>query len=312
MNDSTPSPSTGSTTEKSAFITGGEPPRGMERVRLAVPDALVPTLVRLRIKRKLARGVAVEKAREEMAWLLDGVRTPEQIDDAALAYVERDTWRSELRWHPALVNYQEVEGTAHLTRARKLGRGVVISFLHHGHYEGAMASIAHAEAPIHIAISPDMIGPDAPTFLRQHVRTGIQGGNTGVNVGGGANVLVEQLLAGHALAIASDVPGKTPVTFLGKERRGSSGAARLAQGTNSPVVVMTAHQEAGTVGLRLSEPIEPRDFADQDALLAHLIAAQEDAVLAWPAGYHQPRLRWGRTEAEEAAAGPAHAGGAEA
>lgn len=295
MSDTTPA--------KSALITVGEKPRGMERVRLAVPDAAVPAIVRARVKRKLAKGTALEKAREEMAWLLDGVRTPAEIEEAARAYVERDTWRSELRWHPKLVNHQHVDGAEHLTRARKLGRGVVISFLHHGHYEGAMPSIAHAEAPIHIAISPDMIGPDAPTFLRQHVRTGIQGGNTGVNVGAGANVLVEQLLAGHALAIASDVPGSTPVTFLGKERRGSSGAARLAQGTNSPVVIMTAHQEGGVVGLRFREPVEPRDFADQDALLAHLISSQEEAVLAWPAGYHQPRLRWGRTEAEEAAAG---------
>lgn len=284
------------TSEKPVYLTEGVPPKGLERVRLAVPDAAVPLLVKARAKRKLRKPEVLAQAREEMTWLLDAVRTPEEIEAVSRRYVEQDTWRSELRWHYKMIDFQPVEGADNLARARKLGRGVIISFLHHGQYEGAMASVAHAEAPIHIAISPEMIGPEAPAFLRQHVRAGLVGGNTGVNVGAGANILVEQLAAGRALAIATDVPGKAPVRFLGKDRRGSSGAARLAIGVNAPIVVMTAHHENGTIGLKLGEAIEPRDFADHDALLGHLMAAQEDAVLAWPEGYHHPTMRWGTLE----------------
>ncbi|MCW2816649.1 MAG: hypothetical protein JWN84_4104 [Nocardioides sp.] len=270
------------------------PPTPRERLRLAVPDALVPAVVRARVRTKNRRSGPLETARAEMGFLLSEVAGDTEIEEVAQRYVERDTWRSELRWHPRMICHQPVEGIAHLRTARATGRGVVISFLHHGHYEGAVASVSAADAPIHIALAPEMCGPDAPSFLRQHVRTGSSTGGIGVNVAGGAGVLAGLLLEGNTLAVATDVPGKMPVDFLGKKRYGSSGAARLAAGTNSLVVVMTAHRSAdGSLGLALREPIEPSDFATPEELVIHLLHAQEDAVRAWPEGYHHPTLRWG-------------------
>lgn len=287
MTDPTPEP----------FLSEPVPPNAKERLRSAVPDSLVPALVRARTRRKLRSPQTVAAAREEMAWLLDAVADPAEVERATLAYLERDTWRSELRWHPRMIIGLPVEGVEHLQRAHALGRGVVLSFLHHGHYEATTPAIsAAADLPLHIAISPEMVGPTAPAFLRQHVRVGLHGRSTGVNVGAGAGVLVDVLTGGGILAIATDVPGRTPVRFLGKDRRGSSGAARIAAGTNSPVIVLTAHQEDGQLGLRLAEAVEPRDFESPDALLTHLLAAQEPAITAWPEGYHQPRLRWGTTD----------------
>lgn len=269
-------------------------PTAKDRVRLAVPDALVPAVVKARTAVKKRRGTAVEQARAEMEFLLSEVADAAEIEAVTQRYVERDTWRSELRWHPKMICHQPVHGVENLAAARAEGRGVVISFLHHGHYEGAVAAVGAAEKPILIALSPDMCGPEAPAFLRQHVRTGLTTGCRGVNVAGGAGLLAQVLTGGDVLAIATDVPGRTPVEFLGKERYGSSGAARLAQGTNSPVVVMTAHCSAGgELSLKLGEPIEPSGFASPDALVVHLLQAQEDAIRAWPEGYHHPTMRWG-------------------
>lgn len=269
------------------------PPTAKERLRLAVPDTIVPAFVRARTRLKMRGDAAIAQARSEMDFLLSEVADAAEIEAVAQRYVERDTWRSELRWHPKMVCYQPVDGVDNLAAARATGRGVVISFLHHGHYEGAVASVSHADEPIHIAVSPDMVGPDAPSFLRQHVRTGIVTGGIGVNVAGGAALLGGLLAQGNVLAVATDVPGKMPVTFLGKERFGSSGSARLATGTNSLVVVMTAHLDDGKLNLRLSEAIEPRDFATPEELVTHLLHAQEDAVRSWPEGYHHPTMRWG-------------------
>lgn len=278
------------------FITVNEqvPPTAKDRVRLAVPDALVPAVVRARTAVKKRRGTALEQARAEMDFLLSEVADEAEIAAVTQRYVERDTWRSELRWHPKMICHQPVEGVANLAAARAKGRGVVISFLHHGHYEGAVAAVGAAEKPILIALSPDMCGPDAPAFLRQHVRTGLTTGCKGVNVAGGAGLLAQVLTEGEVLAIATDVPGRMPVDFLGKQRYGSSGAARLAQGTNSPVVVMTAHcSSSGELSLKLGEPIEPADFSSPDELVIHLLHAQETAIRAWPEGYHHPTMRWG-------------------
>jgi lauroyl/myristoyl acyltransferase len=266
------------------------------RARSAVPDALVPAVVRSRIRAKRRKPEARERARREMEFLIGAVR-PDDVDRAAAAYLERDVWRSELRYHPNLLNAMPVENAAALERARAHGRGVVLSFLHHGHYEGATASIARACPPFHIVISPDMLAPDAPSFLRQHVLTGSSTGAEPINASVGAKAMIGHLQAGDVLGIATDVPGTTRLPFLGQERLGSSGAARLAMGANSPVVMMFARCESdGALWLELSDPVEPADFTTPDELLGHLITGQEPAVQAWPEGYHQPTLRWGVVE----------------
>lgn len=263
------------------------------RARAAVPDVLVPAVVRARVAAKRRRPAAMEIARREMDWLI-GAAAPERVEAAAAAYLERDVVRSEWRYHPKLVSYQPVENAAALTKARATGRGVVVSFLHHGHYEGATASLALADAPLGIVVSPEMLAADAPTFLRQHVRAGTITGNWPVDAGLGGKELAGRLAKGEALAIATDVPGSAVVPFLGRDRRGSSGAARLAAATNSLVVTMHAHCESdGRLWLQLGDPIDPRDFGDPDELLRYLVATQEESVLAWPEGYHQPTMRWG-------------------
>lgn len=263
------------------------------RARAAVPDVLVPAVVRARVAAKRRRPAAMEIARREMDWLI-GAAAPERVEAAAAAYLERDVVRSEWRYHPRLVSYQPVENAAALTKARATGRGVVVSFLHHGHYEGATASLALADAPLGIVVSPEMLAADAPTFLRQHVRAGTITGNWPVDAGLGGKELAGRLAKGEALAIATDVPGSAVVPFLGRDRRGSSGAARLAAATNSLVVTMHAHCESdGRLWLQLGDPIDPRDFGDPDELLRYLVATQEESVLAWPEGYHQPTMRWG-------------------
>ncbi|MBF4162534.1 LpxL/LpxP family acyltransferase [Nocardioides acrostichi] len=263
------------------------------RLRSAVPDALVPAVVGARLLAKRNKPGPLARAREEMEFLL-GTVAPDRVEEAARAYVVRDVMRSEMRYHPRLICRQEVQNLASLTAARATGRGVVVSFLHHGHYEGASAALAAADRPLGIVVSPDMLGPAAPTFLKQHVRAGTSTGNQPIDAGLGGKHLGGLLARGECLAIATDVPGSSVIEFLGEKRLGSSGAARLAAATNSLVVTMHAHCESdGRLWLSLGDAVEPRDFEDAEDLLRHLVQTQEEHVLAWPEGYHQPRLRWG-------------------
>lgn len=266
--------------------------------RSAVPDALVPTITWARTERKRASERAVAKARAEMDFLIGSVR-PDDVERATRAYVERDVLRSELRYHPRLIARQPVSNLEALTRAREAGRGVVLSFLHHGHYEGAMASLAWAGEPVGMLVSDDMLAPDAPTFLRQHIRVARGHGNSTVPASSGMAGSMALLGRGEILAVATDVPGRTTLTFLGADRSGSSGAARMAIDSNALVLMLFSRcAPDGSLSVALSEPLEPHDFADPHQLLQHLLAAHEAPVLAWPEGYHQPRLRWGAPSAD--------------
>lgn len=264
-------------------------------IRAAVPDALTPVLIRMRLKRKRANQVAVDSARAEMEFLLGAVR-PDDVERATSAYLERDVVRSELRYHPRLIARQRVTNLEALTRARATGRGVVLSFLHHGHYEGALASLAWAGEPVGMLVSDEMLAPEAPTFLRQHIRVARSNGNWTVPVSSGMAGSKAVLELGEVLAVATDVPGRSALTFLGSDRLGSSGAARMAMDTNALVLMLFSRcAPDGTLSVELSEPLEPQDFVDPHHLLLHLLATHEAPVLAWPEGYHQPRLRWGVT-----------------
>lgn len=271
-------------------------PTAAMRFRAAVPDRGVPAVVRARLALKRRRPEPLEVARAEMKFLIGAV-APERVEAAAQEYLVRDTMRSEMRYHPRMVCHQPVENLASLTRARSTGRGVVVSFLHHGHYEGTTASLSTADKPMGIVVSPEMLAEDAPTFLRQHVITGTSTGSYPVDAGLGGKELGRRLAGGEALAIATDVPGTAVVPFLGRDRRGSQGAAHLATATNSLVITMHAHCEPdGRMWISLGDPIEPRDFGSAEDLLRHLVATQEEHVLAWPSGYHQPTQRWGLPE----------------
>ena len=98
------------------------------------------------------------------------------------------------------------------------------------------------------------------------------------------------------LGIASDVPGRTPVTFLGRRVVGSFGAPRMATTTNSPVVLVTARRDAGGSYLQLDPPLEPADFADPGALLDEMLRRHGEAILAWPEALESPLARFGALE----------------
>lgn len=242
---------------------------------------------------------------------LVGACDPAAVEAAAHRYLRRDVMRSELRYHPELIVRQPVANAGALTRARRTGRGVVVSFLHHGHYEGAMAALATADAPFVCVAASLTSAPEGPAFLRQNARVYAWTGNAVVDVGEGSSRLAQRLREGQVLGLASDIPGSTEVGFLGRRRLGSAGAARLAHRTNSLVVPLHAHCEPdGRLWLSLSDPVEPRDFTEVGSLLQHLVSAQEPSVRAWPEGYYQPTKRWGVPPADAGATAGTHWGAA--
>lgn len=262
-------------------------------LRGRVPRVLIPLLVALRFRVAWARAAVRADARAQMAFLLEHTRPDVDLDAAARDYVRYQLRRGELRWHPDLVTNLRVEGIEHLLGARDLGRGVMLNFVHHGYYDGGFPSIARFGVRNHMVVYPYMLEDDAPLWLKQHVALACIGGGVPVSAAVGNDGLIELLRQGEVVAIASDVPGRTPLRFVGREVLGSFGAARLAAVTGSPVVVMTSEEDADGPFIRLHEPLDPGGFDSPQELLTRMLSIHEQVLVRWPEATDLPLSRWG-------------------
>ena len=264
----------------------------LHQVRRLVPVALVPAVVRRRLDQVWTDADFRAQAEGQMRYLLEHTERADEVAELARGYAEQMLLRSYLRWHPNAITRQRVRGIEWLTTRRDPDRGVVLSFMHHNRYDGMFGSLARLGPLIHTVAAPEMVAPDAPISFRQHIHV-VRRGSVTVPSSGGTEALVALLGEGVILGIASDFPGRTPVTFLGRRVLGSFGAARLATLTNSPVVLVTVHRDAEGSYLQVEPPIEPADFDDPGPLLDEILRRHEGPVLAWPEAFESPVARFG-------------------
>jgi lauroyl/myristoyl acyltransferase len=262
-------------------------------IRRRTPSTALPALVAARFRMAWSRETVRADARAQMRFVLEHTRPDADLDEVARAYVKSQIWRGELRWHPETISHLRVEGLEHLQAARELRGGVLLNFTHHGQYDGGFPSLARHGFPCHIAVHPYMLEETAETWLKQHVSVACRAGGVAVSAGIGTDGLTALLRSGSVVAIASDVPGRTPVRFVGRDVLGSFGAARLAAATGAPVVVQTFDKDAQGPFLRLHEPLLPDSFDGPKPLLEAMLGHHEAALVRWPEWADIPRSRWG-------------------
>jgi lauroyl/myristoyl acyltransferase len=240
-----------------------------------------------------------ELQESHMRHLLELTERAPEIPELAHAYALHTAMRAHDRWHPYRMRRQEVRGVEWLTTKMDPERGVLLSFMHHNKYAGLFASLARVGAPILIVALPAMLEPDVDPAMRQHMRIVMSGkGTRTIPASGGTDFIAEQLVPGVRMAVASDIPGRTEVTFLGRKVWASFGAARIAFMRDAPVVVVTAQREPdGREYLQVHPPIDPRDFDDPRPLLDAMLAVHEKAILAWPEALESPLRRMGAEKA---------------
>jgi lauroyl/myristoyl acyltransferase len=269
----------------------------VDAVRRRIPRPLLPVVVALRYLLGWARPDVRADARAQMAFLLEKSRPEADIEAAARAYVRRQVWRGELRWHPDLITHMPIEGLDHLVAAKEAGRGVMLNFMHHGTYEGSFGSIGRSGVQLHMVVYPYMVRPDAPSWLKQHMSVACTGGGLPVSAEIGTRGILDLLGQGLVVAVASDVPGRTPLRFVGRDVLGSYGAARLASDAGAPVIVMTTETDDRGAFVRLHEPLDPKEFASPRELLEEMLARHEQVLVRWPEATDLPLSRWGTVEA---------------
>jgi lauroyl/myristoyl acyltransferase len=259
-------------------------------VRRSVPPPIVPAVVRARLHKALRDPVIGHQARLQMEFLLGRTRPDADIEGAARRYIEWEIRRSELRWHPGMLR-QRVDGVERLRELIDSPRGMVVTAMHqHGIEFGD--SLAHAGLPVHVVAHSNWFLPTTPAWMQQVVRVYLDSHEL-IDVAAGAPAIASRVARGAAVMLAVDVPGRTPVTFVGRRLLGSSGATRIAVAKKVPLVVLTAHRDGeGVPFLRVSEPLEPGDHGSADALLTEALRRHEEAVLDWPEVLQWPTRRW--------------------
>ncbi len=268
----------------------------VQRVRSLIPLRALPGIARRRMD-TLWQDDAFRTSQEaEMQFLLEHTDRAAEVPQISRRYAEFALLRGYRRWHPGHLSRQPVTGIEWLTSRRDPARGVVLSFLHHAQYDGMFPSLARQGARLDVVVAPEAFDPASPIQLRQHFKVaGMMPTTTLVPASVGTAGLAALLEQGEVVAIASDVAGRSPVQFLGREIPIASGAARLAVQTNSPVVLVTAHPQPDVgPSVQVHEPIDPADFADPADLLAEIMRRHEAAVLAWPEAFDSPYGRLGK------------------
>jgi lauroyl/myristoyl acyltransferase len=262
----------------------------VQSVRRFIPARALPGLARKRIDKLYEDEDFRSSQRAEMEFTLEHTERAAEIGEITRGYSEFALLRGYRRWHPRMLCHQPVAGIEWLTTKRDPDRGVVISFLHHAQYDGVFPSLARLGTRTHAVVAPEAFDPACPIQLRQHFKVASSHPQSSlVSTGIGSAGLAEMLTQGEILAIASDVAGRTPVTFLGREVHLASGAPRLAMQTNSPVVLVTSHQTAdGTPSIQVHEPIEPGGYTDPAVLLTEIMHRHEPAIIAWPEAFDSP------------------------
>jgi lauroyl/myristoyl acyltransferase len=230
-----------------------------------------------------------------MHWLLEHTERAPEVPELAYRYAEYAMLRSFLRWHPRAITHQRVDGIEWLTTRRDPERSIVLNFMHHARYDGMFKSVARHGVTLQVIMSPKILGAETETSLKQHRRVMGMGAEI-FPATGGTDALATLLVPGATVLIASDVPGQTPITWLGRKVLGSFGAARIAAMQNSQVVVVTARRDDAGPYLRVHEPLEPTDHADPRDLLDEMLRLHGEAVLAWPEAFEVPWARFGHIE----------------
>lgn len=260
-------------------------------LHLRLPWPLAQRALQRRITRAHLSPAHLAVADEQMSYLLGNVATPEAIENAKRRYVEFALEEAELRWHPRHAVEQRVDGIEHLRAAEALGRGVVVSFVHHGYYAGMFGAFKNAGIDHVTVVRAGALGWNAGPGQRQNFLVFKRGGPL-IDVREGTEGFIKRLARGEVVMIATDIPGSSIVSFAGRKVKCSSGAVWAARAANTPIVTVDSYQTDDGHVVRFSPALMPEDFDDPQDLLQQMVTAHEEAILQWPEAAFVPTLSW--------------------
>lgn len=239
-----------------------------------------------------------EWCERSMHFLLDRSPRAAEADGLAKEYGYWSLKRSELLWHPHRLASLPLSGVDTLRAAQAEGRGVILSFNHHGWFVASFSALRRQGIETHLAAANHyFLDTPKPGYHgrhdRQHLIDCALGANT-FNAVGSFPHIRDLLERGQIVALAFDVPGPARTEVLGRTVYTAPGIARTAKTTGALIVPLTMWNTRGPIGSARIEspPLDPNAYESVEDLHAAVVARHEPALLAWPDAVEWPLLRW--------------------
>lgn len=252
--------------------------RGSQGLRRLVPAPLAMSALdagqALAARRDPGRLAA---ARTAMAAVVGGTAREPELEELARRHLGAQAHGWELMFRPWLLEAMPFTGLEAVLDIEP-GRGIVFSTPHYGPQIG-LARLPQHVGPVDVAIGDHLYANEAlPGYHGyQNEQTRKVLGRNGyrmVRAIGSARTFTSTLASGGRVLINFDVPGKTPVQFLGKTVELASGTARLAEQTDSVVVPALPRPSGRGWYAYLDTPLDPRQHNGWE----HLLQATADAM----------------------------------
>lgn len=267
--------------------------RGSVLLRRFVPLPVAVALIRLAYGTLFAlRPERLEPVRAVLAAVVGGTPAEARLEELARRHPVAMAEAQELSWRPWRLGGIPVDNPERISAARATGRGVLMSFTHHGPFHGRR-SLAPWTRPAHGPTGDWLYLPPPKGYFGywfEYCRRMTR--NSGFHVlpaKGSYPVLAALLRQGRLVSIALDMPGRTPTRFLGKQVQMTSGTARLAMETGALVVPCAmVHGRRPEWRNEVGDAFDPADFASVEELHQALADWHSERILSSPEYYEDP------------------------
>jgi lauroyl/myristoyl acyltransferase len=252
---------------------------------------------------RLAAGRRPERqadARAAMAAVVGDTARECDLDELALAHLSADARGWEFMWRPWLLEAMPVEGLDRLTGIEP-GRGIVFSTPHYGPLVG-LAALPLAIGEIDVAVGEHLAAPTVPAGyngyqIEQTRRVIVQSGFRPLRAVSSLRAFDRTLREGGRVLLNFDVPGNTPVQFLGKTVELKNGTARMAAATGAVIVPTLPMPRRGGWYVHVDDPVDPREHPSWESALQAVADVHTRLVLQAPEYLESPLRDGGWAEA---------------
>lgn len=274
------------------------------RMPPARPDIWLKTSPRLRrliptqplIDRAERRGRALwdqwpderERAISAMQAIVAGTVRSAQVEELARAHLVERQVDTVLFWQPWSADIEEHSASL-LREALSASRGVLLSACHLGPYYRSMYALPHGrDSHYTVAGAWFFEQPSHDYWGRRLARWRKSAVGRPVPARGSFSLLASLLERGECVYLFYDMPGMHETHFLAKTAMLADGSARLAVEADALVVPVRARRSGRRVWLDAMPALDPRDFADADALHDELAVRHERWIVEEPAAMADP------------------------
>lgn len=261
-------------------------------LRRLVPTPLVVARARRQAEELWERGGGErEDAEAAMAAVLGATHRAPELAEIAREHLIHTVVERAYFWQPWRSHALDEDTDRRLREAVSSRRGVILSCCHIGPFYGSLAAFGARGYEVWSVSGAWFFEQPSHDYWGRRLARWRKGNSRRLIPAPGSFPVVRGLLAsGGVVSLYLDMPGPRPTRFLGKAAMLADGIVRLATLTDALILPLRSRRaHDGRAWLETAAPLDPRDFADADALHQAMADVHERLILEIPEQMDDPR-----------------------